>query len=256
MRIVAWNLAHKRRSWPALDALSPDIAMLNEAEVPPERRGIWSRTGTEGRDGRLRPWTAAVVTDHPCAEITDTRPRWRQSVRAVPFTCSRPGSWVAATVQVGGRALTVVSVYGLMDEFSDASVHRSLSELSPVFDDPRYKRDVIIGGDLNTGTQWRKGDPFNERDRNVLERFAAYGLVDCLAAKRPAGRLEGCACTFGDQCTHTRTRRDGRYPLTPFQTDYLFASKSMAARLVSCQALTGDEWFAVSDHAPIVADFE
>jgi hypothetical protein len=32
----------------------------------------------------------------------------------------------------------VWSTVGLLDEFSDASVHRSLSELSPVFDDPRY----------------------------------------------------------------------------------------------------------------------
>jgi SRSO17 transposase len=46
------------------------------------------------------------------------------------------------------------------------------------------------------------------------------------------------------------------YEVTTFQTDYLFASKPMAARLISCEALTGDEWFAVSDHAPIVADFE
>src|SRR6186713_1713490 len=50
------------------------------------------------------------------------------------------------------------------------------------------------------------------RDGNVLARFEALGLVDCLVAMRPAGRLEGCLCTHGDDCTHTRTRLDPRRP--------------------------------------------
>ena len=61
---------------------------------------------------------------------------------------------------------------------------------------------------------------------------------------------------FGDDCTHTRTRRDSRRPDVPYQTDYLWASRDLAERLVSCEALSQDEWFAISDHAPIVADFD
>jgi len=56
--------------------------------------------------------------------------------------------------------VSAVALYGLMDELSDASVHRSLSELSPVLDDPKYNKQVILGGDLNTGTQWPKGEVF------------------------------------------------------------------------------------------------
>ena len=154
--------------------------------------------------------------------------------RSVPFVCSRPGSWIAATVQIPpANQVTAVAMYGLMDEFSDASVHRSLSEASPVLDDPRYRQQVLIGGDLNTGTQWPAAEPFIARDLNLLQRFEALGLVDCLAAMRPAGRLEGCGCTFGDGCTHTRTRRDPRWPDVPYQTDYLWASERLATRLVS-----------------------
>jgi exonuclease III len=143
-----------------------------------------------------------------------------------------------------------------MDELSDASVHRSLSEVSPVLDDPRYRRRVLLGGDLNTGTQWPKGDAFNDRDRSVLDRIAALGLVDCLRVKRAPGRLPGCPCAEGDRCEHVRTRRDPRRPDVPYQTDYLFASRDLASRLQSCVVLASDEWFSLSDHAPIVADFE
>ena len=256
LRVVVWNMAHKRDAWAALDGLEADICLLNEALVPEGRKGIWSATGTHGRDGSTRrPWSAAVTTKLPFLPITDARPQFRQSIRQVPFECSRPGAWEAASVETSLGPLSAVALYGLMDELSDASVHRSLSELSPVLDDQRYRDLVIIGGDLNTGTQWG-GRTWKARDRGVLERFEALGLVDCLRLKRASGRLQDCHCTDGDACEHVRTRKDSHYPGVPYQTDYLFASKRMAACLVSCEALATEEWFAISDHAPIVADFQ
>jgi endonuclease/exonuclease/phosphatase family metal-dependent hydrolase len=256
LRVVVWNVAGKQRAWAALDGLDADICLLNEAIVPAGRRGVWSADGTVGRDKATRRWTAAVVTRFDSAAITDARPKWRQSKRSVPFQCSRPGSWVAARIETGLGGVSAVALYGLMDEFSDASVHRSLSELSPVIDDPKYSEQVILGGDLNTGTQWPAGDPFNKRDRNVLDRLEALGLVDCIRAKRAVGRLTGCPCIEGENCSHVRTRRDAKRPSVPYQTDYLFASQKLAARLVSCASLATDEWFAISDHAPILAEFE
>ena len=255
LRVIVWNIANKKRAWDALDRLEPDICLLNEAIVPSERQGVWSLEGTVGRDGRTRRWTAAVVSTLPSFRISDARPQWRHSKRNVPFHCSRPGSWAAASVTTGVGAVTSISLYGLMDELSDASVHRSLSEISPVIDDPRYKKFVLLGGDLNTGTQWPKGEAFNERDRNVLGRIEARGLIDCLRKTRVAGRLAGCHCIDGDGCEHVRTRRDPKRPTVPYQTDYLFASRSLADRLMACEALATEEWFAISDHAPILADF-
>ena len=95
----------------------------------------------------------------------------------------------------------------------------------------------------------------NKRDLNVLSRFDALGLVDCLQLKRPAGRLDNCRCHDGDGCTHVRTRRDPRYPNVPYQNDYLFASTQLSSRLITCEVLATDEWFSISDHAPIVAEF-
>jgi hypothetical protein len=87
LRVVVWNIAQKPRALKALDeSLSPDIALLNEATVPSDRIGIWSRDGTVGRDNKRRRWSAAVLTSHPHSEITDARPRFRQNIRSVPFT--------------------------------------------------------------------------------------------------------------------------------------------------------------------------
>lgn len=256
LRVVVWNMAHKQRAWAALDRLGPDICLLNEAFVPAGRRGVWSTDGTVGRDRAKRRWTAAVVSRFKSTAITDARPQWRQSKRNVPFQCSRPGSWAAARVDTELGPVSAVALYGLMDELSDASVHRSLSELSPVLDDPKYNKHVILGGDLNTGTQWPKGEVFYKRDRNVLDRIEALGLVDCIQAKRAPGRLAGCQCIEGENCAHVRTRKDPRHPAVPYQTDYLFASPRLASRLVSCEPLATDEWFTISDHAPIVAVFQ
>lgn len=256
MWIVVRNIANKPRAFDALKTLAPDVSLLNEASPPPSANGIW-RTVTKGRDEAHRPWSAAVLSPHRLREVTDARPTWRQSKRDVPFVCSRPGSWIAATVEMAPASpLTAVALYGLLDELSDASVHRSLSELSPVLDDPRYGQRVVLGGDLNTWTGRPANEPFLARDRNLLQRFEALGLVDCLALLRPKGRLEGCTCTFGDDCTHTRTRRDPRRPEVPYQNDYLWASPALAKRLRSCQVLASNEWFSISDHAPILAEFD
>lgn len=255
LRVVVWNMAHKRDAWAALDRLEPDICLLNEALVPQSRRGLWSADGTHGRDSARRPWASAVLSRFPLVAIRDAAPQFRQSVRRVPFQCSRPGTWEAASIETTLGAVTAVALYGLMDELSDASVHRSLSELSPLLDDRRYRDLVLVGGDLNTGTQWQDRI-WKERDRGVLERFEALGLEDCLRRMRKPGRLAGCTCTDGDACEHVRTRKDSHQRAVPYQTDYLFASKKMAERLMRCEALATDDWFAISDHAPIVADFE
>jgi hypothetical protein len=150
--------------------------------------------------------------------------------------------------------ITAISLYGLLDEKSDASVHRSLSELSPIFDHDDYRKRLMLGGDINILAGQPKGERLN-RSQVVLERIAAYGLVDCLAQVREPGALEGCKCDLGADCTHTWTKFDPKRPTIPYQDDYLFASKSLASRLESCIALSPKDWYDRSDHAPIVATF-
>lgn len=256
---MVWNMAHRSGSWDALAELSFDVALLNEASVPlPEGiDAVYEPEGTVGRDGYPRRWTAAVASQHKPRRIDDARPvSYRGRRPNVDFVVSRPGSWIAAVVPVPEVGdVTCVSLYGLLDELSEASVHRSLSELSPLFSDDRYRRHVLLGGDLNTGTQWPRGRHL-DGDTALLARIRAYGLVDCLEKVRKPGRLANCRCVYGDGCTHTWTRRDPKQPEIPLQVDYLFASATLAERLRACDALSPLEWQRFSDHSPIVTTFE
>jgi hypothetical protein len=257
---VVWNMHNQASSWDALAELPYDVALLNEAPLPfPEgARGVFEGGGTLGRDAatRRRHWTTAVLSPHDAREIEDAQAvSYRGRRPAVQFGTARPGSWTAGTVTVPDVGeVTCVSIYGLLDELSEASVHRSLSEISPLFSDPRYKDLLILGGDLNTGTQWPHGGHL-DGDMAILQRIKGYGLVDCLDAKREPGRLEGCRCTYGDECRHTWTRLDPSHPEMRLQVDYLFASAAIGEWLTSCEALPPPDWARYSDHSPIIATF-
>jgi endonuclease/exonuclease/phosphatase family metal-dependent hydrolase len=257
MKVIAWNMAHDVRSWGALQRVRADIALLTEATPAPDRRKAVGEPRTFGRDHWKRPWASVVWSRWPLTPIWDAHSHNAYGKpKSAPFETSRPGAWAAASIDVPRVGpVTAISLYGLLDEISDASVHRSLSELSPLLDDPRWNQRVLLGGDLNTGTQWRASSPYLARDRVVLERIEAFGLVDLLAERRTPGRLEGCHCSLGDECTHTRTRFDKRYPTKPYQTDYLYASKGLLglARLKTC--IADEALMGASDHFPIVATF-
>ena len=255
MDVVVWNMASKVRNWKALEELDADVALLNEATPVPEGVGAVSYGSTVGRD-HTRRFSTAVGSSHALLEVSDAKASRYGRDLELPFESSRPGSWTAAVVSVGGFGdVTAISLYGLMDEKSDASIHRSLSELAPAFDDKRYNKQLVLGGDLNTWTGWKAKSWALARDQVVFDRIRAYGLVDCLEQTREPGRLVNCPCSFGEECAHTRTRVDPRYPHIPYQMDYLFASRELAKRLTNCQALDSPAWRKRSDHFPIVAMF-
>lgn len=271
---LVWNMGlgspparRASENWARLDALieerSVQVALLNEAPIRtlPERAAIYSTLGTEGWDLRrdsgrpkTRSWSAAVLsTEAMPGEIAPRAVGSHGRRPNVPFGPSKPGTWAAGLVEAPGIGpVTCVSVYGFMDELSDASVHRSLSDISPIFTDPDYNTYVLVGGDLNSSTQWARDD-LRRRDRNLLERFAAYGLVDCLA-KMKTEPLNGCTCDLGANCRHSWTRLDPKHP--KLQVDYLFASEALSKKLRNCEALPPPEWRAYSDHSPIIAIFE
>jgi endonuclease/exonuclease/phosphatase family metal-dependent hydrolase len=235
-----------------------DVALLNEVSTQVLKStpgALYEPWGTRGLDRKRRNWTTAIISPHPLTEIRDARATSVDGRRPnVRFGNSRPGSWIAGVAELSGdETLTCIAIYGLMDELSDASVHRALSDLGPLFSDERYKLRLVMGGDLNITTQYPAGRRL-EACKAVLSRIEAYGLTDCLAAKW-TGIDEVCGCTLGEACRHTRTRLDPNHPDVPLQVDYLFASKDLVVGPYVCRTLPMDEWRAFSDHAPIVATF-
>jgi len=263
LKAIVWNMQPKPANWNLLkewqELGGTDIAILCEAPPAPTGVEAVGRGSTEGLEVALasdqtvkRPWSTAIASSRPMAPITDARVD-RYYGKPLPFEPSRPGTWTAASINVDGMKVTAISLYRLMDERSDASVHRSLSELSPIFDHEEYGKRLLLGGDLNI-LAGRPAGAHLDRHQVVLARIKAYGLTDCLERERPHGPLENCPCGLDEDCIHTWTKLDSERPTIPYQDDYLFASHAVDD-LESCKALPFTE-HSPSDHTPIVATFE
>lgn len=281
MKVVAWNISQNAKALSVRgDVGGADIYLLSEA--PPalaladlimeadERTIALDCPHEEGLCTCNRKWSAAVASPHPMARIKDARRS--DSGRVLRFEPSRKGSWVAALVSIDSgddparrtsplheEQVTAISLYGLRGgEKSDESVHRSLSELSPIFDHGRYGRLLVLGGDLNTLARHGIGSQPLARDQGVLDRIThGFGLVDLLKRdirKQGRGPLEECGCGYGLDCEHTWTFRHSDNPTTKYQDDYLFASPELAERLDRCEALL--PFTDASDHIPIMASFD
>lgn len=261
MDVVVWNMNQREPNWRLLrenEGLSAEVHLLCEAPRPRHKLKAIGQWRTVGLDVDLpldkpvkREWSTAIAARNGVEWITDARVD-RHYKAHLPFKPSRPGSWTAGRVKERNTWITVIALYGLLDEKSDASVHRSLSELSPIFEHPRYGRNLLMGGDLNIFANPRKDDPALARHESVLQRISALGLSSCLAiAKRPRRKpLADCPCEVRG-CRHQRTYF-GPATDRAYEEDFLFASKALASKLHSCQVLEG---IGSSDHAPIRATF-
>ena len=275
MKLVSWNMNLSRAAgnWGAFrqDGMHRcDIALLNEATPPPPDLAdhVFGEGKTVGRDdkslggNKTRNWAAVVFSPHPMnapADVWSLPPQTGD--RRSQLSASRPGSWAAAEVDVEGFGpVTAISLYGLLDERSDASVHRSISDITPILEDKRYNGNLVLGGDLNTLAAAPAGSRRLARDQGVLNRITTgFGLTDLLRvslrSRNPQrGGLAGCKCGRGTDCDHTWTYRSARTPTIPHQDDYLFASAALTERMESCVAIEFDD-ASTSDHAPIVAAF-
>jgi hypothetical protein len=121
-----------------------------------------------------------------------------------------------------------------------------------VFDDVAFERDGSPEEFLQTKHSrdaekdlgdhsvdlWKTIRNWSELVAKGVDRRTSLSL--CGPRPRPAKALQPPCC--------------GRRGETP--ADYLFASPALAERLRRCLAFNPTEWYAFSDHSPIVATFE
>jgi len=258
MRILVWNMSHwqktqqqRERAWQVIRDLGADVALLQET-VPPS-----GATNLVYREiGGRRNWGSAVVG--LTVEVRPvTQARGRESQEPADILTTLPGSVAIATAFVAKRPITLISLYGVIQNgYADTTVNHQLSDLTPLFDTPTTDRSIVLGGDLNITTQWTGSQlRFREREAATLARIRAFGLRDCLDLKRPEGPLDGCHCLDGDGCRHIRTQYHPRSE-RPWQNDYVFASEALVAdgRLKSATAHDDAATRELSDHLPLLVD--
>lgn len=237
LKIAAWNMAHWSHRKIAADAwrflekdIDADFALVQEA-VPPEARQsgccVWREIGESRR------WGSAVVS----REIQLSEIALRSNAYPGALT-------VAEAVLPTGLDLVLISMYGQLDEhgYAITTLHRMLSDLTHLFHGKLRKGgvpQVILGGDLNASTQLdaKQGDKSHAL---FFARLEDFGLVDCQGTFTSA---------------RPRTLRHGRSKF-PWVNDYIFASESLAARVVRADVLETPELLSLSDHNPVVVTFD
>jgi endonuclease/exonuclease/phosphatase family metal-dependent hydrolase len=238
----------REAAWSRLtNAVSPDIALLQES-VPPS---TLPRSGVVYREiGRTRPWGSAVVALNPEIELDEI---WTVRTRYSPQTFAVAGTYPGAVAVARATLpkeppITLVSVYGLIDVYSQTTLFRVIADLIPLFDSEDGER-VILAGDLNVGTDAARG-PEIVRYEAILRAFESLGLANLyeVVADRPAPP-ENCRCGAVD-CRHLTTREGGG------QFDYLFATAPLAAAARRIVRFDDPETRLLSDHWPIAAEFD
>lgn len=226
--------------------------------------GIVYRSGgiydDRGKEPRNLGWGSAVVSFGPSLRPIDSAMSPFKS-DPNPVLRTFPGSVAVAEIQ-GAEPLVVVSAYGVIDRgYADSTVHRILSDLTPLVDE-RRGRGIVIAGDLNITSQWSSRDRSYlkglhkeclARDLSVFQRFEALGFHNLVV--RDEGPLPGCECEAGAACRHVQTQRHNS-SVFPWQNDYVFVTSDILARSPTVEVFDRDEAWELSGHCPVVIEFD
>jgi hypothetical protein len=264
IEVISWNV-NKRPLWTELTDGHVDIALLQECPRPndprlleavPSVEGAWSTRGwtTELRTCILRLTDRLQLRPHGLRDPEDD-----SDVAALGV--SRRGTIAVADVLRDGEFLfTVASVYGAWERpqgsnllYADASVHRILSDLSPLLTGRRNER-LLITGDLNilNGYGEHGSEYWGSRYQSVFDRALSLGLVFA-GPQAPAGTQadpwpsELPAASRDVPTFHHSRQRPGT---ATRQLDFVFATRNIADRITT-RALNGPAEWGHSDHCRI-----
>lgn len=258
--IGTWNMDHWKRTvqqrkdaWAYLDSKTgADIMLLQESGVPtgmPRTRYVHRELAGS------RPWGSAVVAfsdavDLELEEIDAVRSRY--SSRRFSMLGSIPGTMIVARADFPGIGpITCISVYGVINVYAQTTMFRIVADLIPLFDSSDGKR-VVLGGDFNVTDAIRGDATVLPRWKAILNAVESLGLVNLakVASDRPAS-IPKCLCGY-EKCYHLHTYTWKGNQGT--QLDWLYATPDLANHCTRIR-LDHEVFGKLSDHAPIIADF-
>jgi len=243
MRIVTYNFLRagsvKRCGhWSrVIRNLKPDLIMAQECRPPESSPGerfrhschdafAWQPAGTRG-------WGTGLFV---------------RGASLAPISISDYEGWV-----VGGkirnaswfpRPVTVFSIHGPVGERGYIRTMQHILDRVALL---RGRCDLVLAGDFNIAVGYRAPhDPikFLRSERDVLDRLTQeFDLISCWQAANPNRPL-------------AQTLRWTGNPTAPYHCDGIFVPRSWLSRLKSCRVVRGSRWFQLSDHNPVVADFD
>lgn len=268
IKLISWNIAHRQNAWHYLLDTDTDVALLQEASEPPEdvakKFEIDPAPWHTGGAGLIRPWRTAIVNVSKQVKVEWVDQKSVDVAKPGELGVSRAGTITVAILTLpAGDPLTVVSMYGAWEDphlttgsswiYSDASVHRVISDLSSLIGQQTGHR-IIAAGDLNVlyGYGEHGNSYWRSRFETVFSRMSAIGL-SFVGPQAPAGR---CADPWPDELPPTSknvpTYHTSRQtPVTATrQLDFVFASNDLVDK-VKVTALNEPDSWGPSDHCQV-----
>jgi exonuclease III len=255
MKIVSWNLARNTTSkawgkheeaWRYLASMDPDVALLQEVELPSWAAERWSIVAAPSA-----PWGSAILA-RPGLPLHAGQVDWDGGFRQGVLLATAELSPAGGPPTVLGSVHTVVwskrdeTVDELLAQFGADAVRRPRERLAyandvayAVFRQRVHGRRFIVSGDWNIARLW---DEYHRgtHEADFFARAEEDGWVDCY-------RL------FHEQEGRTWFRgRDIGY-----QLDHAFCDPETARLLTPCYIEPEPaERLKLSDHAPLVLEMQ
>ena len=271
MKIISWNMAHRKQSWFHLLDSDADIALLQEASQPPievqQKISVDNEPWETISPGKNSSWRTAVVKLSDQVDVDWIKPfpidqaGWRQ------FAVSRLGTLAAAQVSYKDEApIILISMYGFWEKphkltgsnwlYSDSSVHRLISDLS-TFIGRQTNHRILASGDLNIlhGYGEHGSKYWASRYQSIFDRMEALGLR-FVGPQAPNGRqADPWPSELPPNSKNVPTFHSNRQtPETASrQLDFVFASEKIADK-VRVVALNDPTNWGPSDHCKIMIE--
>ena len=277
VKIVCWNINMSLDAYPKLQEMDADVALLQEVGPGAAEQMEDALCGVEHWDwGKCDRWPAvAKLSDQVEVTCLRTVPLPVMSVEQDEIAVSDLPTLAAARVtpvadgKPSGEPFIVVSMYArwyrphpLADnkyEYSDASVHRIISDLTAFIGGWPKEPRIIAAGDLNTIYGAAEGSELETpiRAQTVYDRMSAIGMEFAgpqwphggrRAAPTPYDDVPPDTCNVPTYYTNRQTPETAKN-----QLDYVFASRGFHER-VSVRALNAPDEWGPSDHCRIVIE--
>ncbi len=242
-RIVAYNFlsgGSSRRSghWSRLlKSLTPDLVLAQECRPPDaspnERFRPGHRDAFTWQPARTTRWGSALLA---------------RGVSLTPITIPVYAGWVVggevSNPKWSAQKLKIFSIHGPAGERGYIrTMHEILDHIAAL----RGTDDLVLGGDFNVVVGYRQPREklkVMRGEREILERMAQeLQLVSCWQAANPGRPLAQTLRWTADRSA-------------PYHCDGIFVPRSWAGRLRSCRVVRGSRWNLLSDHNPVIAEFE
>jgi hypothetical protein len=273
MKLVSWNMAHRKAAWYELLETGADIALLQEAAEPPSDvvakvavdSAPWQTYGADA----VRPWRTAVVKLSDSIDITWLNPVPLEQATAEDLPVSQRGTLAVAKVRAfDGESFLLASMYGLWERphpavasnwiYADAAVHRVISDLAALVG-RQQGHNIIAAGDLNILYGYGEdGSPYwASRYGTVFQRLEAMGLP-FVGPQFPNGRQ---ATPWPRELPPDSKNVPTYYTVKQApaeatrQLDFVFATSRLSDR-ITVQALNSPEEWGGSDHCKIVIEIK